>query len=106
MEIITLELPDFWADALFYNNTCKLGYEDKKQFEDFSNWLWTHYKTFQPVDMEGEPHFSKLHNATRFGVLACNVHRYTFLSNKEWEDKEDFSDAIINEVRGRKQRSE
>ena len=87
METFTLELPDFWANALFYNDTSALGYEDKKQFEDFSYWLWIHYKTPQPVDMEKELHFSKFHDATRFGVSACNTRRYTFLPNKKWEDK-------------------
>jgi len=54
METITLELPDHWATALFYDDTS------------------------EPVDKE-EGHFATYHDARQFGVLACNVSTYTFL---------------------------
>jgi hypothetical protein len=31
--------------------------------------------------MDEEPNFLKYHDATQFGVLACNVHKYTFIIN-------------------------
>ena len=82
MKTITLELPDFWANALFNDDTICTGgfeYEDEKAFHDFCHWAVETYGTSEPVDMEEEPHFSKYHDATRFGVLACNIHRYTFI---------------------------
>jgi len=31
--------------------------------------------------MDEEASFMKYHDAQRFGVLACNVHKYTFIEN-------------------------
>ena len=81
METVTLELPDFWATALFNDDTSGFEYEDEQPFQDFCQWMLKHYGTSEPVDMETEPHFSKYHDATQFGVLACNIHRYTFIIN-------------------------
>ena len=79
METITLELPDFWATALFNDDTSGFEYEDDKQFQDFCAWMLLYYGTSEPVDMEEEGHFATYHDAKRFGVLACNVSTYTFL---------------------------
>ena len=81
METVTLELPDFWATALFNDDTSGFEYEDEQPFHNFCQWMLKHYGTSEPVDMEQEPHFSKYHDATQFGVLACNIHRYTFIIN-------------------------
>jgi hypothetical protein len=51
----------------------------KSLSKTFANGRWK--TTALPVDMEEESHFMKYHDAERFGVLACNVHRYTFIVN-------------------------
>jgi hypothetical protein len=81
METITLELPDFWSTALFYDDTSGFEYEDEKPFQEFCEWAVKNYGTSEPVDMDDEPHFMKHHDAKQFGVLACNAHRYTFIVN-------------------------
>ena len=81
METITFELPDFWATALFYDDTSSFEFDDEKPFQEFCLWMQKHYGTSEPVDMDEEPSFSKYHDATKFGVLACNVHKYTFIIN-------------------------
>ena len=81
METITLELPDFWATALFNDDTSGFEYEDEKPFQDFCEWMLKNYGTSEPVDMKEEGHFATYHDAKRFGVLACNVHEYTFYEN-------------------------
>ena len=81
METITLELPDFWATALFYDDTSGFEYEDEKAFHDFCHWAVETYGTSEPVDMEEDGNFMTYHDAKQFGVLACNVHRYTFIIN-------------------------
>ena len=81
METITLNLPDFWATALFYDDVSGFEYEDEKPFQEFCQWMQKHYGTSEPVDMDKEPNFLKYHDATQFGVLACNVHEYTFIVN-------------------------
>ena len=79
METVTLELPDFWATALFYDDTSGFEYEDEKAFHDFCHWAVENYGTSEPVDMEEDGNFMTYHDAKQFGVLACNVHRYTFI---------------------------
>lgn len=83
METITLELPDFWATALFYGDTSGFEDEDKIQFQKFCNWALKNYGTAEPIDVEQEGGFTTYHDARQFGVLACNVHQYTFIINKE-----------------------
>ena len=46
-------------------------------------WCLKKYGTSEPVDMDEEPHFSKFHDATQFGVSACDVHEYTFFNKKD-----------------------
>ena len=86
MKTITLELPNFWATALFYDDTSSFEYADEKSFQDFCLWMGKHHGTSTPVDMEEEPHFKKFHDATQFGVLACDVHKYTFRNLKELQE--------------------
>ena len=81
MKTITLNLPDFWATALFYDDVSGFEYEDEMQFQEFCQWALKNYGTSEPVDMDEETSFSKYHDATKFGVLACNVHKYTFIIN-------------------------
>jgi len=81
METVTYELPNFWATALFYDDTSSFEYEDEKPFQEFCEYMVKEYGTSEPVDMEEEGHFSKFHDAHRFGVLACDVHKYTFIVN-------------------------
>ena len=81
METVTYELPNFWATALFYDDTSGFEYEDEKPFQEFCEYMVKEYGTSEPVDMEEEGHFSKFHDAHRFGVLACDVHKYTFIVN-------------------------
>jgi len=81
METITLDLPDHWASALFYDDTSGFEYEDDTQFQAFCEWAVKNYGTSEPVDMEEDGNFSTYHDANQFGVLACNVHKYTFMIN-------------------------
>ena len=81
METITLELPDFWSTALFHDDTSGFEYEDEKPFQEFCEWAVKNYGTSEPVDMDDESSFMRYHDAERFGDLACNVHRYTFILN-------------------------
>ena len=79
----TLKLPNFWATALFHDDTTSFEYEDEKSFQKFCMWCLKKYGTSEPVDMDEEPHFSKFHDATQFGVSACDVHEYTFFNKKD-----------------------
>jgi hypothetical protein len=81
MEFITLDLPEHWSSALFYDDTSGFEYEDDTQFQAFCEWAVKNYGTSEPVDMEEDGNFATYHDAKKFGVLACNVHKYTFIVN-------------------------
>ena len=83
MKTVVLELPNFWATALFYDDRTGFDFGEEEPFDDFCQWAFDTYGTTEPVDMEEEGHFCKYHDASRFGVLACDVHKYTFIVNKE-----------------------
>ena len=78
---VTYELPDFWASALFNDDTSGWEYEDEKPFQEFCEYMAKEHGTSEPVGMNEESNFMKYHDAQRFGVLACNVHKYTFVEN-------------------------
>ena len=75
--------PDDPGDKDGDDDTSSFEYEDEKSFQDFCMWCLKKYGTSEPVDMDEEPHFSKFHDATQFGVLACDVHEYTFVNKRE-----------------------
>ena len=70
MKTVTYELPDFWATALFYDDTSGFEYEDEKPFQEFCKYMVKEHGTSEPVDMDEEPSFMKYHDATWLGVLA------------------------------------
>ncbi len=101
METITLELPDHWATALFYDDTSGFEYEDDTQFQAFCDWAVKNYGTSEPVDKEEEGHFATYHDAKRFGVLACNVSTYTSWSGAAPKDERNDNTCAHNEINNR-----
>jgi hypothetical protein len=71
-----------YANEFISERNHVIEFDDEKPFQEFCLWMQKHYGTSEPVDMDEEPSFSKYHDATQFGVLACNVHKYTFIVNK------------------------
>ena len=78
MEIETFQLPDFWASALINGDTSGLSNEDKQALEAFTNSMIKDYGSCLAIDCTDEPHFSKFHDASSFGVLACDVLEFSF----------------------------
>ena len=72
-------LPEFWAVALFNDDTSHFDDTDHEHFNAFCNDMDKHYRSWWviSVDDEGDD-FRKHHDATYYGVLACNVREYTF----------------------------
>jgi hypothetical protein len=81
-DTVELNLPDFWATALFNADTSGFEDEDEKPFQEFCEWMLKHHGNSLPSDMKEEGHFMKYHDASMFGVLACNIHKYTFFITK------------------------
>ena len=78
VQIETFELPDFWASALINGDTSGLTDEDEKSLDAFTDFMVKQYGSCWATDCTDEPHFQKYHDATRFGVLACDVLEFSF----------------------------
>ena len=78
MQIETFQLPDFWASALINGDTSGLSDEDEQALENFTNSMIKDYGSCLAIDCTYEPHFSKFHDASSFGVLACDVLKFSF----------------------------
>jgi hypothetical protein len=82
MTKIELILPDFWAAALFNDDTSGFEYDDEMAFHAFCDWAVKKYGTSEPVHMTDDSDFMTYHDAKQFGVLACNASTYTFLADR------------------------
>jgi len=78
MVIETFELPSFWASALINGDASGLSDEDEKKLDAFTDFMTEEYGSCWAIDCTNDPHFKRYHDATRFGVLACDVLDFTF----------------------------
>jgi len=78
MQIETFQLPDFWASALINGDISGLSDEDEQALEAFTNSMIKDYGSCWAIDCTDEAHFSKFHDASSFGVLACDVLKFSF----------------------------
>ena len=74
MQTATYDLPASWASALFYGDFTYLGEEDEEALIQ----LIEGEQLPDPLSCSDEPFFTKSHDATPYGVLACNCLTYTF----------------------------
>jgi hypothetical protein len=81
MKTIEFELPIYWASAIFNDDLSGLQDNDIKEMDDFFDWAVETYGDIHPADLSEDYHFAKYHDAADFGVLACDVAKYTFLIN-------------------------
>jgi len=79
-------LPAFWATALVNDDTSGFEPEDQAQYDAFCADMDKHYQSWWCSHIDGQndddtlelEYFSKHHDATHYGVLACNVCDYVF----------------------------
>jgi hypothetical protein len=78
MELEYYELPAHWAVAFFNSDFDHLSDEEYNQFNNFVDDVVKRHGKCWCVDMDNDTFFSSYHDATRFGVLACDVSIYAF----------------------------
>ena len=86
MKIDTVEitLPVDWLAALFNSDVSSYDDEDLAQLEEFTHYMLKNYGNAIPIDCDlGTEHFTAWHDATQFGVLACNACTVTFPVTKK-----------------------
>lgn len=80
MSTLTLELPTFWACPLAYGDTSGLTDEDEAALDAFI--ADNPNLSFASIE-DGEGSFRWRHDASRYGVLACNVADFVFIIREE-----------------------
>jgi len=77
------ELPVYWASALINGDESGLEEDDLKALRDFERYMITVHGKCWCLDVEEDSWFSSHHDATRYGILACDVALYTFDTTRE-----------------------
>ena len=86
MQILELDLPDFWATTLVNGDKSHFNDEDEKAFEAFTDDMMNKYGACWCIncsDEENGPGFLKYHDAKQYGVLACNCLTFSFDVSQE-----------------------
>ena len=79
IQTLELDLPAFWACALINGDTSGFEPEDQAQLDLFEAYMVKTYGQCRAMNCGDESDdFRSIHDATMFGVLACNVLEYTF----------------------------
>jgi len=81
MSAITTEtytLPQFWAVALFNDDTSHFDDTDQAQYNAFCTDMDNRYLLWHCVDMSEDNGFMRYHDAERYGVLACDTATFMF----------------------------
>lgn len=80
MKIETYDLPDFWASALINGDTSGLDESDLRALDAFENDMIAREGSCRCIDVGSDEggDFRRIHDASQFGVLACNVLPFTF----------------------------
>ena len=78
LKFMTLELPEFWGAPLVNDDTTGLDADDEKALNKFTAWMVEEYGQCLCVGVDYEVDFMNEHDATEFGVLACNTLQFTF----------------------------
>lgn len=79
MQIEYFDLPSHWASALVNGDETGLEHEDERALGRFVDWMVAEYGACHCLaSIEDDVGFARHHDATRFGVLACDVSTFAF----------------------------
>ena len=80
MQTLELTLPRHWACALINGDETMFDNEEQAQFDAFVEWMISKYGKCWCAcdDIDDDDDFRRYHDATDFGVLACDVATFTF----------------------------
>jgi len=87
IQTIQFELPSHWACALLYDDNDGFDADDERAIERFVDHMVDAYGQCICVDVHHDENgdFRHTHDATQFGVLACDVATFTFDITQEGE---------------------
>lgn len=79
IKTLTLELPAHWACAFMYGEEVSYD-EEQAQFDAFVDDMVRTYGSCHCVDVSEDTYFKWHHDASAYGVLACDVAEFTFFA--------------------------
>jgi hypothetical protein len=74
----TFVLPTHWATALNYGDETGLENEDIEALNAFHHWMLAKYGGCRCLEVGSDRWFQRLHDATEYGILPCDVSEFTF----------------------------
>lgn len=77
---ITAMLPAHWAVALINGDESGMEDEEIAQLNEFVDDMVRTYGSCHCVDVSETSEFSNYHEASHYGVLACDVAEFTFFA--------------------------
>ena len=80
IETITAMLPTHWACALVNGDESGMEDEEIAQLNEFVDDMVRTYGSCHCVDVSETSEFSNYHEASHYGVLACDVAEFTFFA--------------------------
>jgi len=87
MQLEQFELPAHWACALMYGDESGLDQDDLEALDRFMVTGLAEHCSFHCVDVTDDQFFTKYHDATQYGVLACDCLVYTFDVTPQKEER-------------------
>ena len=78
MIIEKFELPQEWAVAFVNSDLDSYSDEELEQIDAFEEYMLDVYGSCRCIDVSEDAWFSRYHDATDYGALACNVATFTF----------------------------
>ena len=80
IKTITYMLPTHWACALVNSDESGMEDDDIAQLNEFVDDMVRTYGSCHCVDVSESSEFSNYHDASHYGVLACDVAEFTFFA--------------------------
>ncbi|AWY09438.1 hypothetical protein vB_RpoS-V16_02 [Ruegeria phage vB_RpoS-V16] len=78
IETVEFELPGFWLSPLFNGDDSGLDDSDIAAIRAFESEMVREYGCCHAIDYRDDSGFKWRHDASRFGVLACNCETVVF----------------------------
>ena len=78
MDVLELELPTHWAVALVNGDESGMDVWEIKELRQFEKHMVSEFGACWCLDVGADSWFQTCHDATRFGVLACEVSTFSF----------------------------
>ena len=82
IKTVEYQLPDFWLSPLFNGEYSGMSESDIAAFDSFVAYMVRNYGQCHAMETRDDCGFVWRHDASKFGVLACNCETVVFAINE------------------------